>query len=46
LRNNNITIVDPSDTGSFPEKQPLSQAIPVKADVMPGTEDDQAIKDT
>jgi hypothetical protein len=40
LRNNNITIVNPSSTGSFPEKQALSDVIPVQADILPGTKSD------
>lgn len=46
LRNNNITIINPTDTGTFPEKQPLSDVIPVQADVMPGTKNDDPIKET
>ena len=44
LRNNNITLIDPSSSGQ-PEKQPLSDVVPVRADVMPGTEDDKATID-
>lgn len=40
LRNNNITIADPTDTGQFPEKQPLSGVVPPKADILPDTEKD------
>jgi hypothetical protein len=40
LRNNNITIVDPSSTGSFPEKQPLADAVLPRADILPGTKED------
>jgi hypothetical protein len=46
LRNNNITIIDPSDTGKFSEKQALSEVVPVRADVMPGTKNDDPIKET
>ena len=44
LRNNNITLIDQTATGKMPEKQALSDIIPVKADVMPGTKDDVAAK--
>ena len=45
LRNNNITTINPGANGSFPEKQAISEVIPVQANVMPNSKDDSPTKD-